>query len=547
MNNSRLQDVVAEIEAITKMNILFDLDDCFIDGTYELQFEENLELGMEISEDLKNVSMFLSFPYYDFSDYELKNYESSIDVDAVNSDVSTYLYENCFRLFAQKYSPIYTISTWDDGNYMCPGYVARVGFNSVKYSENIIYEFINILSKFTAVFADRSDDSMRRYILSCVYSNFNIVNDNNDIICLGENATLRLTKNREIIEGNIKDIFCGHDNFVFKYKDELYFCSSCYVEKFLEAYRMCELYDDVIYSFQDGKLRISSNHLSLVIPSNKDNGVISKVEESLLIARASEFLPFASENYRNLLLKVNHHIMSESESVLIITEGETDRIHMERHWALVKSQFQNLKIEFWNYNYNNAQSEHGSSMGSTVLLEMCRSYSKIVTNRIFIFVADNDERKIINEMSGQKGAMYKKWSKNVFSMTLPIPEYRKNTPDICIEHLYTDREIKTPVMCEDGIERHLYMGNDFDTYGRSFTEQKLCTKRNMCGETSNKIIDGSSDSRVVSLNTNNQVNYALSKMEFAKHVKIVPDSASIESFNVIFKTFEAIIKENSFP
>ena len=31
----------------------------------------------------------------------------------------------------------------------------------------------------------------------------------------------------------------------------------------------------------------------------------------------------------------------------------------------------------------------------------------------------------------------------VFSFVLPVPKNRKNTPNICIEHLYSDEEIKT--------------------------------------------------------------------------------------------------------
>ena len=49
---------------------------------------------------------------------------------------------------------------------------------------------------------------------------------------------------------------------------------------------------------------------------------------------------------------------------------------------------------------------------------------------------------------------------NVYAVCIPIPKHRIQTPEISIEHLYSDEEIKT----FDGSFR-LYMGNEFNKNG----------------------------------------------------------------------------------
>src|SRR5699024_5191342 len=105
---------------------------------------------------------------------------------------------------------------------------------------------------------------------------------------------------------------------------------------------------------------------------------------------------------------------------------------------------------------------------------------------------------------------------NVYSFILPLPKTRESTPAICIEHLYSDAEIKTEYTgSKDGIARRLYMGGEFDKRGVASAIDRFCEKKKVCGPNSIAIIEGSSKERVTSLNNDNGINYALPKSQFA--------------------------------
>ena len=225
---------------------------------------------------------------------------------------------------------------------------------------------------------------------------------------------------------------------------------------------------------------------------------------------------------RDFYRKIN----SLSAAIFIITEGCTDWIHLKKHWELLKNEYTELDLAFLEYN-------NKTNMGSSVLLEMCRSFSKIHNEKKFILIFDRDEPKIIKQVI-EDGKTYKKWGNNVYSMAIPIPDHRNPDDAICIEHLYLDSEIKKEYICEDGVARRVYLGNEFDEYGRNLEDQKICTKCRICGSNSLKIIDGSSNARVVSSTSSSTTNYALSKFDFADKVIIDKKSKSYLAFKKVF-------------
>lgn len=182
-------------------------------------------------------------------------------------------------------------------------------------------------------------------------------------------------------------------------------------------------------------------------------------------------------------------------------------------------------------------------MGSATLLETCRAYSKMKLGKVFILIADRDEPKIVKELSDESKS-YKHWGNGVYSFVLPIPEHRISTPEICIEHYYSDAEIKTFYTCSDKKERKLFLGNDFDKYGRDIEHGLLCVKRSLCGDDSIKVIDGSSDTRVISIGENNDINYALSKQEFAAQSTIIKNSTTYTAFTRLFDIIQKIIQDS---
>lgn len=161
-----------------------------------------------------------------------------------------------------------------------------------------------------------------------------------------------------------------------------------------------------------------------------------------------------------------------------------------------------------------------------------------------IFIADADEDKTTKALT-LPNTPYKKWGNNVFSFVIPVPEHRIRTPQICIEHYYTDDVIKKTVQC-NGIKRRLYMGNEFNNDGISSDGNIFCRDRNSCGNDSIRIIDGTTDKRVYRIGDETQTNIALSKMNFVKKITEGSDEFSnvnFDSFSLIFDVIKQILDE----
>lgn len=236
-----------------------------------------------------------------------------------------------------------------------------------------------------------------------------------------------------------------------------------------------------------------------------------------------------------------------NNKLLVVTEGATDWKHMLAAYKNLQPHhpeiFDNLEFDFLQYESKNSDSDVALKleMGDSSLLSMCEAYSKINNGCPIIFIADRDKPEFINKFT--KGCEpYCKWGNKVFSFVLPVPKNRKNTPNICIEHLYSDEEIKTPVIIE-GIERRLYMGNEFDKYGMAYEIKKFCTNRNICGTDKINIIEGSAKDKVFKMQSEEEINYALPKMDFANKVlngEELFDKFNFDNFLPIFKCIKEI-------
>ena len=143
MAEKRFESIIGEIERIigscSYEERLSDDDDI------EITPCEHIDIGIEISKD-SFISIFARFPYYDYSERDLA--EGHCDIEDWEADVHTALLENSFKLFLKDHSLCYTVSVWDDGHYMCPGFVARVGFSCVEYSGLVVKEFVRIYDQF---------------------------------------------------------------------------------------------------------------------------------------------------------------------------------------------------------------------------------------------------------------------------------------------------------------------------------------------------------------------------------------------------------------
>lgn len=246
-------------------------------------------------------------------------------------------------------------------------------------------------------------------------------------------------------------------------------------------------------------------------------------------------------------------IKSSNDSVpLIITEGSTDWKHMKAAEMALRQDgrycqlFENLNFKFLEYEPMQTDVETCLvvKMGDGELVKICKNMAKIPQPRKYIFIADRD-RKDIRESLGGKDGEYKNWGNNVFSFVIPVPKNRESMPnDICIEHLYSDEEIKTE--CEiAGKKCRLFMGNEFDERGYSAANKMICPKANSCGPNSIAILEGSQGEKITPLGAPND-NRGLSKANFAKKIlKREPpfDHFDFSNFVDIFKIVKDICNQ----
>ena len=239
-----------------------------------------------------------------------------------------------------------------------------------------------------------------------------------------------------------------------------------------------------------------------------------------------------------------------TSKVLVVTEGATDWKHIKTALSVLKEKeelsdlFDGLDFDFFEYEPANSKdaAQYKLEMGNTTLTSICENYAKMPQDATYIFIADCDVESTNKKMRSSTGK-YKKWSKNVYSFTIPIPDNRKETPDICIEHLFSDNEIKTEVTIE-GVKRRLYMGNEFDHRGLAVEIDRFCERADACGPNKIKIIEGSQGDRITSIKNSEGVNnYALSKMNFAKYVSGHSDEFNFDNFIEIFRIIRQIIIE----
>lgn len=548
MSSEELRTFINRIEKIAG-TCYYDEDDINDDiDILELHSNEYAELGFEIDKNTGLISVFLSFDYIDFKkeEYERGYY----DTEEIENEIQTKLLESSCILFFKAHSMKYIVSVWDDGNYMCPGYVVRVGLCQEEYSNTIIQEFFSLFKEYLLTVACLNNEELRRYIFIAICHKHGIRVKCDKELTIGQASVIF----KDIIptNSNIDHYYLGKEYFLFTVEGRQYASEICPVEVFIDAQEMCELFENTVFNLNISEsgdafiLQANSTHMALSIQAKEDtNRFYSRIEESSALISHSSIIPFASEKLKKFYSEDYVCLLEAftSEIPLVITEGSTDWKHMKKFWTQFIKQA--CKINFFEYEPGNSQ-QGGSikqEMGSATLLEMCKALSKIKLGKLFIFIADRDEPRIVKEMSDESKP-YKYWANGVYSLVLPVPEHRISTPDICIEHFYSDADIKTFYTCSDKKERRLYLGNDFDKYGRDIKHGLLCVKRSLCGADSIKVIDGSNDTRVISMSENNDINYALSKQEFASQSTIIKNSTTFTAFSKLSDIIQEIIQDS---
>lgn len=242
---------------------------------------------------------------------------------------------------------------------------------------------------------------------------------------------------------------------------------------------------------------------------------------------------------------------------LIITEGQTDWVHLEAA-CRVLSQDSNNKdlfsklgnIKFFEYEAKEQShliSELGfgikgsplykAEMGDTALLHLCESFSKLPRNNLVICIFDRDNNENFKKVT--TNGNYKDWGNNVYSFAIPLPnKNREKTPLISIEHYYSDNEIKTTQL-KGGVECRLYMGCEFDSFGRMIDGNKMCNSLKKCGEDKINILSRGNE-KIICKDSSDQNDYSLSKVDFAWNIYNKEAGFNNFDFSNFIKIFEMI-------
>ncbi len=265
---------------------------------------------------------------------------------------------------------------------------------------------------------------------------------------------------------------------------------------------------------------------------------------------------------------------------LIITEGQTDWMHLEAAYRALSqdsknkalfSKLGNIKFyEFEAKQKNNKDSSKGkctliisdlgfgkkgeplikAEMWDSVLKTLCANISKIRQERIIICIFDHDKEDVVNEV--MNGNVYKNWGNNVYSFAIPVPESRKDTPLISIEHYYTDSEIKTVQKIGD-IDYRLFMRNEFDDDGFIKSGERNIILKNANNKSDNGSINifDRNCNRIKEQGKDKNLNVALSKYCFAWNIlKKEPcfNNFDFSNFILIFDVIQNILSSsNNFP
>ena len=242
---------------------------------------------------------------------------------------------------------------------------------------------------------------------------------------------------------------------------------------------------------------------------------------------------------------------SVKDELLIVTEGCTDWKHMEHAWCKLSADYPELqgKLRFWHFHpKGKGNGEPEFEMGDSQLVAMCKQFRKIKQLHKIVFIADTDKPEQTKELITPENS-YKMWGNNVYSFQIPNPELRSGFSSVCIEHYYSDDDLKTELVIAN-VGRRLFLSGEFNKrtgqtrdHQYFYENHKNLKKLGQYG-----IIDGDEENRVTKLidDSDAPINYALSKNAFASAMldqNPALDKVSVDAFRIIFDVLKRIAEE----
>ncbi len=267
-----------------------------------------------------------------------------------------------------------------------------------------------------------------------------------------------------------------------------------------------------------------------------------KDELYIQIKVGGNFTRIYIKKYLPTLMRRLNEIL-ESERNLIITEGKTDWKHLKHALTVFQSQnlYNDINFDFFEY-------EDDLQMGNNKLMDILNYTKLFYSAGIKVFIFDSDDKEINKKHAGES---FVSWGNNVFSLILPVPEFREKTPLISIENYYTDEEIKT----YDENKRRLYINDEFnDETGKLKNKPRIFNTqyKKLKNNPPNHIIDDNvflvpenieiCDENIYKIKKE-CTNIALSKNNFAENIsksKKPFDSIRSDKFSLIFDVIREI-------
>lgn len=475
-------------------SLYYDEDFDISDDGIRLELEEYPGIVVEVDILLDHMDIYQVFSYYDYK----KSEREAVDKEEIEQEISRY-YEQ--KDFEKAVSMKYKVEVWEDDCWGCPCLDILVGLRNVKCDIGIVEDFIKIYSTVNSSIMVNDFSEIKKQRLERLLESFL------------QKANFKICERKDIsyipIEENCVVSYIGKEYVLLKNNLETAAIKKSYYDLFFKILEEVEYFSDYRVEIYPKYIKYITCSYEISI-SRIDEDEALNIETLYFNINLQDFILFADgENLSRIEKTFNENNVYVKDVKMmfvphIYTEGQTDCLH-------IKSALQSSLL----YNGREWVFDEGiTNKGDRELLKTCEVFgnrsSEATCARIAIF--DRDGSISLKEIEDDKKG-FKDWGNRMYSFALPVPKHREKTPNISIEHYYSDEELFREYNI-NGINRRLYMGWEFDNIGRAVSLRKVRRSSNKCGPKSIAILD----SEVYDMDTDTNIDYALSKSKFAEQM-----------------------------
>ena len=535
-----MRGILLKIESFLKLFIddlekavgpLYYDDDNAFDDPVRLELEDIPNIIIEVAPTLEYMNVYRVFSYYSYS---RSIREKLDDKEELENDIYQFFEQQEYEKYLRQLP--FTIDTNIEDCWGCPCYDVYVGITNVQCDVNLAKKFIELTRTFDSLDAPRDLNAFKTRKLNEILQRFgtNISSSQISIIVRDPIDYKPLSNDKTIVH-------CGSE-YVLIRNEEL----NAAIPKYLYDIFLCILNE--IEFFSDYTIEITPFQVKFITCSfiiemlQSDEKLAISTETVLFNSNLSNLILFLPKENRELLSKTISESLSDDDtskymhryfSPHIYTEGQTDCMHIKHAFEL--SPISNREV--W---YFDEALLHDK--GDKQLQKLCETLSRCSdSSHAKIAIFDRDGSIPLEDIEDEKKG-YRDWGNRVYSIALPLPQHRISTPRISIEHYYSNEEIFFEHKIS-GINRRLYMGNEFDRTGLALQIGKKTKNRNKCGPDSIAIIDCD----VYDFDDSTETNYALSKMKFAESMCALANISieATQAFALLFSKISKIIRDDN--